>query len=111
MATRSSRNELATRRDWLVATAGSVMASSLSGWMPALAAAAEEGSRPQRSCVLLWMNGGPAQTDTFDLKTGHENSGPFNAIETKVSGIRVSEHLPGIAKWTDRLAIVRSMST
>ena len=47
-----------------------------------------------RSCILLWMNGGPSQMDTFDLKPGHANGGPFKAIETAVPGLRISEHLP-----------------
>ena len=44
------------------------------------------------------MNGGPAQMDTFDLKPGHENGGPFKEIATAVPGIKISEHLPKIAK-------------
>ena len=43
------------------------------------------------------MYGGPSQIDTFDLKPGHENGGPFKSIETAVPGLRISEHLPKIA--------------
>ncbi len=57
------------------------------------------------------MNGGPSQTDTFDLKPGHAHGGPFQPIATAVPGISVCEHLPEIARWTDRLAVIRSMST
>jgi hypothetical protein len=57
------------------------------------------------------MNGGPSQLDTFDLKPGHANGGPFQEIATDVPGIRLSEHLPAMARWASRLAIVRSMST
>jgi hypothetical protein len=57
------------------------------------------------------MSGGPSQTDTFDLKPGHANGGPFREIQTSVAGIRISEHLPRIARFMDRMAIVRSMST
>ena len=111
MSVRSFWDEFVTRRRWLASTSGSVCGASLLGWLPALATATESGPRSTRSCLLLWMNGGPSQTDTFDLKSDHENGGPFKAIETKVPGISVSEHLPGIARWTDRLAIIRSMST
>jgi uncharacterized protein (DUF1501 family) len=55
------------------------------------------------------MDGGPSQMDTFDLKPGHANGGPFREIATAVSGIRISEHLPQIARHMDRLALVRSM--
>jgi hypothetical protein len=99
-----------SRRQWmLTASAGAVFGSS--GWMGQLAAASDENAKPKRSCLLLWMAGGPTQTDTFDLKTGHENGGPFKPISTSISGVTVSEHLPGVAKWMDRLAVVRSMST
>ncbi len=51
----------------------------------------------KRSCILLWMNGGPSQMDTFDLKPGHENGGTFKEIATSVPGIKISEHLPKVA--------------
>lgn len=98
------------RRQFLSATAGVTLGSTLRGWLPALAAA-EGPARPRRSCILLWMNGGPSQTDTFDMKPNHENGGPFKPIDTKTPGIQVSEHLPGIACWTNQLAVIRSMST
>src|SRR5205807_456465 len=65
----------------------------------------------RRACIVLWMDGGPSQLDTFDLKPGHENGGPFNEVQTKVAGIRISEHLPRLARQADRLAIIRSMNT
>ena len=52
------------------------------------------------------MSGGASQTDTFDLKPGHANGGPFKEIATKVQGIRISEHLPAIAKFTDKIEFV-----
>jgi uncharacterized protein (DUF1501 family) len=55
------------------------------------------------------MSGGPSQLDTFDLKPGHENGGPFKAIETNVPGVRISEHLPKLAKLANHLAVVRSL--
>lgn len=64
-----------------------------------------------RSCIVLWMSGGPSQMDTFDLKPGHENGGPFKEISTSVPGIKISEHLPMMAEQAEHLAIVRSMST
>ncbi len=61
--------------------------------------------------MLLWMSGGPAQTDTFDLKPDHENGGEFKEIETNVGGLRFSEHLPKLAKFGHRLAVVRGLNT
>src|SRR5947209_14208751 len=75
--------------------------------------AADTAKNPQRkrSCILLWMAGGPSQMDTFDLKPGHANGGPFRAIETAAPGLWISEHLPGLAREAGELAILRSMST
>src|SRR5262245_33657990 len=100
-----------TRRGWLVASSGAFLGTAACGWLRPLALAATDGPRPKRSCLLLWMNRGPSQTDTFDMKAGHANGGPFQAIDTRAPGISVCEHLPGIARWTDRLAVIRSMST
>src|SRR5262249_32251255 len=46
-----------------------------------------------------------------DLKPGTDNGGPFKEIDTKVPGIKISEHLPKIAKHLDEMVLVRSMST
>jgi uncharacterized protein (DUF1501 family) len=104
------------RRNLLRAAALGVGGVSLSGWLPALAsqAAASQGAgKPVagRSCILLWMTGGPSQTDTFDPKPGHANAGPLKAIATSVPGIHVSEHLPQVARRMDDISLVRSMST
>ncbi|HVX60081.1 MAG TPA: DUF1501 domain-containing protein [Pirellulales bacterium] len=99
------------RRDWLrLATLGTV-AGSQSGWLSALAADAAPRRERKRSVILLWMNGGPATIDLWDLKPGHANGGPFQEIETAAPGVKISEHLPGLARWTKDMAIVRSMST
>jgi hypothetical protein len=98
-----------TRRHWLRCSLG--VGLSLSGWLPRLAAQAANDPQRQRSCILLWMNGGPTQTDTFDPKPGHVNGGPFAAIPTSVPGIRIGEHLPRVARHMDRLTLVRSMRT
>lgn len=98
------------RRDWLrVSTVGAV-GFSMSGWLGALAKETA-GTKPKRSCILLWMNGGPSQMDTFDLKPGHANGGPIKEIATSVPGIKISEHLPKIAQQMKHLAIIRGMST
>ena len=100
-----------TRRQWLrLATAG-VAAASTSGWIDALAAAAAGDPSRRRSCILLWMTGGPSQLDTFDLKPGHANGGPIRPIETSVPGLAISEHLPKLARQMEHLALIRSMST
>ena len=100
-----------SRREWLRLTAAGVVGFSASGWIERLATAAAGIPQRHRSCILLWMNGGPSQMDTFDLKPGHQNGGPFKEIATAAPGVRISEHLPRIARHMDRAVIVRSMST
>ncbi len=100
-----------SRREWLTLSAAGALGAGVSGWLPALARAAAADPRRQRSCVLLWMDGGPSQMDTFDLKPGHANGGPFTEIQTKAPGLRFSEHLPKLAAFGDRMAVVRSMTT
>src|SRR5207302_1578060 len=84
-----------SRRALLKATA----ATSLSGWLPVLAAHAAPARGKHKSCIVLWMDGGPSHKDTFDLKPGTADAGEFAPIQTSVNGIRISEHLPQIAKW------------
>ena len=100
-----------SRRDWLKLSAAGVVGYSLSGWLENLADGAAGHPARKKSCILLWMNGGPSQLDTFDLKPGHANGGSFKEISTRVPGIKISEHLPKIAQHMDRLALIRSMST
>ena len=69
------------------------------------------GRQPKKSCVLLWMNGGPSQIDTVDPKTGTASGGSFKAIKTKVRGVEFCEHLPLLAEQADKLAVVRSMTS
>ena len=102
--------ELSRRQMLRLATAG-VVGFSTSGWIEALAADAAKNPRRNKSCILLWMTGGPSQIDTFDPKPGHPHGGQFKAIETAVPGILVSEHLPKLAKQMKDIAIIRSMST
>jgi Protein of unknown function (DUF1501) len=100
-----------SRRDWLKLSAAGVVAWSQSGWLERLAAAAAADPARRRSCILLWMSGGPSTIDLWDLKVGHPNGGPYKEIETNAPGLRFGEHLPKLAKWADRMAVIRSMST
>ena len=101
-----------TRRTFSKYTGLSLLGASASGWFPRLAAEVQQsGTKPPRSCILLWMSGGPSQMETFDPKEGNENGGPTKAIETSVPGIRIAENLPKVATVMEHLAPIRSMST
>jgi hypothetical protein len=111
MARTSNGMPLLSRRQWLRLAAAGYSATSISGWLGSLAADTANDPKRKRACILLWMSGGPSQTDTFDLKPGHANGGPFKEINTKAPGLRISEHLPKLAAFGDKIAPIRSMST
>ncbi|MGE3804068.1 MAG: DUF1501 domain-containing protein [Gemmataceae bacterium] len=94
-----------TRRDFL--HVGGLALAGLT--LPDLARAAR-GKSKIRSCIELFMWGGPSQLETFDLKPDAPEGirGPFQPIATKTVGTRICEHLPLLARRTDRYAIIRS---
>jgi len=106
-----SRSLQFSRRQWLQASGLGLLGCSASGWLPALAAQLADDPSRRRHCVLLWMTGGPSQTDTFDMKPQHANGGEFQEIATSSTGLRFSEHLPLLAQHADRLVPVRSLNT
>lgn len=105
------RCQFPTRRELFRSAAIGIAAGSVSGWIERLAASASVGKRPAKSVILLWMSGGPATIDLWDLKPGHRNGGPFRDIPTVTGGVRIGEHLPKLARWANEMAIIRSMST
>lgn len=101
-----------SRRDLLRIAAAGVGGVSVSGWLPILAEeVAKESGRKHKSCILLYMSGGPSHIDTFDLKHDSEMGTEFQSIATSVPGIEISEHLPQLARLMHHGAIIRSMST
>src|SRR5262245_50094269 len=105
-----------TRREILRLSAAGVAGASLSGWFGLLAEHAARAAAPPRrmkSCVLLWMDGGPSHHDTFDPKpeAAAEFRGDLKAIDTTVSGIQVSEKFPRFARLMKHAALLRGMST
>jgi uncharacterized protein (DUF1501 family) len=103
--------ERITRRTMVQRLAGGMAGAALGGWLGTVAARAAVDPARTRSCIVLWMAGGPSQLDTFDLKPGHANGGPFRAIATAAPAIRICEHLPLLAQHTNHLAVIRSMQT
>ena len=102
------------RRDLLRLSALGVMTPPVSGFLDILAAQAAEqaqGGKPRhKSCILLFMHGGPSHIDTFDPKPENKSS-EIKPIATSVNGIQVGEHLPKVAKVMKDIALLRGMST
>lgn len=65
-----------------------------------------------KRCVLLFLTGGPPQLDTFDMKplAPLEIRGELKPVATRVPGMSVSELWPRVAKVTDKLCILRSVT-
>jgi len=96
------------RRDFLRVGPLSLSGLGLSGLLPA----AEPPKRRAKACIVLFMWGGPAQQDTWDLKPEApvEFRGEFKPIATRVPGIQICEHLPLLATRADKLCLIRSMT-
>jgi hypothetical protein len=84
--------------------------------LPSLLALEQSGrTRPSRnkvrSVILLYLQGGPATQDMFDLKPDAPAGirSEFKPIATSATGIRVCEHLPKMARWMHKAVIVRSV--
>src|SRR5262245_50344060 len=77
-----------------------------------LRAEAKSGVRSShKSVIMVFLSGGPPHQDMVDLKPDApaEVRGEFKPIATNVPGVQICEHLPGLAKMADRLAIIRSL--
>jgi hypothetical protein len=66
-----------------------------------------------RSCILIWLAGGPSHLDTFDPKPDApaEVRGEFKPIATALPGVRIAEVFPRIASALDKLTLIRSMTS
>ncbi|MEY3458290.1 MAG: hypothetical protein RL215_1447, partial [Planctomycetota bacterium] len=67
---------------------------------------------PGRSAILVFLGGGPAHQDTFDLKPAAppEYRGQFSPIATNVPGIEICEHLPKLARSMHHCALIRGLT-
>ena len=74
-------------------------------------AEAASGKKSHKSVIMVYLSGGMAHQDTFDLKPNGpaELRGEFKPIPTNVTGIQFGEHLPKLAKCADKLAVIRSL--
>lgn len=81
-----------------------------SGWGEFAAAHADALRVRHKACILLWMQGGPSQFETFSPLPHHANGGGTAAIATAVPGIHFAEPWPEVAAVADRLAVIRSMT-
>lgn len=100
-----------SRRALLRAGFLGVAGMSLADILRLRAAAQTPKPRDDLSIIVVWLDGGPPQHETYDPKPDAPDGfrGPLKAIPTKVPGVQLSELLPKHAELMDRMAIIRSM--
>lgn len=101
------------RRAFLQGTAGGLTGALLASLLRHRNAQAQVEKAPApraKSCIILWLNGGPSHLDTFDPKPSSKNGGPFKAIKTRTPGLLFSEHLPQLAALTNLMTVIRGTS-
>lgn len=88
------------------------LAAMTAPWFTSPAEGNDEPRRQARSCILIYLLGGPPHLDMWDLKPNApaEIRGPFQPIASKVPGTQICEHLPRLAERAHKYALVRSVS-
>jgi Protein of unknown function (DUF1501) len=77
----------------------------------ASASPGRDGTAPERSVILIWLDGGPPQHETYDPKPDAPDQirGPLKPIATALPGVQVSELLPNHARLLDKVSLIRSL--
>src|SRR5262249_36371460 len=105
-------SKLCLSRRSMLATAG-MSGLSLPAFLQLRSAAAEHraGTGTAKSCIVIYDWGGTTHLETWDLKpeAPKETRGEFLPIQTATPGIQIGEHLPFLARHTEKLAIIRSI--
>ncbi|HUE17249.1 MAG TPA: DUF1501 domain-containing protein [Planctomycetaceae bacterium] len=99
-----------TRRELLRAGMLAAGGLTLADLLRSEARATSKQARRAKHCILVFLNGGPSQLDTFDLKPEAPSGirGPFRPIDTRVPGLQITEKLPRLAQLADKFTIARS---
>ncbi len=99
-----------SRRSLLqAASVGGLSCFGSSLWSSLLATQAERTNA--KACIMIFLEGGPSQIDTFDPKPGASTAGSFEAIDTAITGVKFAQHVPKLAAIANKLAIVRSLNS
>lgn len=102
-----------SRRDCLQLGLGALLGGGLahSFRLRTLAGESTSPKMQAKSCILIWMDGGPTHYETFDPKPNapSELKGEFKPIATRIPGGQFSEHMTRLAGMANDLAVVRSI--
>lgn len=99
------------RRDFLKIGAAGLMGLGLPELLRLEAQASSKTARKANSVIMVWLGGGPATIDIWDLKPDAPEGirGDFKPMNTKANGVQISEHMPKMAQVMDRASVVRSL--
>ena len=96
----------------LLTTAGRAM---FFGTVASRLAAAEASDSSQKgrpkSVIVLWLEGGPSQLETFDPHVGGKIGGDSKAIDTSLKGVQFSDTLPQLAEQVHLASVIRSLTS
>ena len=115
MSLRRTDCEGVHRRDFLKIGAAGVFGLSLPQILQLEARAQANQPMARRratSVIMVWLAGGPATIDMWDLRPNAPENirGEFRGINTKISGYQLCEHLPKMAEVSDKCTFVRSLA-
>jgi hypothetical protein len=99
-----------SRRNFLHCVSAGALAAGTLDFRDLMSVSAAELRKQGMSLILLWMQGGPSQFETFDPKPGTDNGGPTEAIETAVPGLRIAKGWERTARQMGDIALIRSMT-
>jgi hypothetical protein len=109
--------EGSNRRDFIKIGAASLLGLSLPDLLRLEASSSNSRAQTMtggraRNVVMIWLSGGPATIDMWDLKPNAplQIRGEFQPISTSAPDIQISEHLPRTARVMDQCALVRSLA-
>lgn len=105
------RQGVVGRRDFLKGISAASLAAGTLSWTDLMSVQASDLRKRGMACIVLWMQGGPSQFETFSPKPGHENGGETKVIQTSTPGIEIAEGFENVATVMDDVAIIRSMTT
>jgi hypothetical protein len=93
----------------LAGIAGAAWMTPISHLLARAAEAQPDRRKPAQSIIMLWMQGGPSQLETFDPHPGKAIAGGTGAIATAVKGVQLAPGLERTAEEMGSIALVRSM--
>ncbi|MBD3672991.1 MAG: DUF1501 domain-containing protein [Planctomycetaceae bacterium] len=100
-----------TRRSFLHSVSATSVAAGCLSLRDVMSLQAAELRKQGKKVIVLWMQGGPSQFETFDPKSDSEIAGETTSIQTAIPGVEIAHAWPETAKALDKATIIRSMTS